>query len=113
MLIHLLSISSLRTLKFSFPMRTGNYTLYLCPTNYLETFTYEGRRYYLTDTKVYVSDYGTYGMLPPAGRGFYTLISKKEYKEIKELYLEEKSSWFKAFNCGYVKEARRVQNSLF
>lgn len=94
-------------------MRSGNYTLYFCPTNYLETFTYEGRRYYLTDTKVYVSDYGTYGMLPPAGRGFYNLISKKEYKEIKELYLEKKSSWVKALNCGYAKETLRTQNSLF
>lgn len=85
----------------------------MCPVNYLDMFVYEGRRYYLTASNALVSDYGSYGMLPPAGKGFYLVLSKKEFKEKKALYLSKQESWFKAVNCGYVKEAPRIQNSLF
>lgn len=78
--------------------------IYLCPSFYSEHFVFEGRRYYLTSSHALVSDYGKYGMMPPAGRGFYLLISKKEFKEIKEKYELQKNKFMTAsqsyFNNG-------------
>jgi len=65
--------------------------LYLAPHGYKDHFIYLGRRYYLTTDKALVSDYGKYGMCPPAGRGFYLVISKKEFKEAKELFELQKN----------------------
>lgn len=87
--------------------------IYMAPSNYLDYFVYQGQRYYLTVNRALVSDYGKYGICPPLGRGFYTVISKKEFKEIKAAYELQKNNWQKALN-GYLNNGGdRKQLSLF
>ena len=86
--------------------------IYLCPSFYVEHFVFEGRRYYLTASYALVSDYGNYGMRPPHGRGFYILLSKKEYKQIKERYEIEKRKYENA-SSSYLNIGGKLQLSLF
>lgn len=87
--------------------------VYLAPINYKEHFVYLGQRYYLTYSHALVSDYGKYGMCPPKGRGFYSIIGLKEYKKAKAAYEEQKINWQKALN-GYLNNGgEKQQLSLF
>ena len=86
--------------------------IYLCPSFYVDHFIFDGRRYYLTPDKALVSDYGEYGMLPPEGRGFYILISKKEFKEAKANYKIEQQKFINA-SKGYLNIGGYTQPTLF
>jgi hypothetical protein len=87
--------------------------IYMAPINYLDMFVYFGRRYFLLPDKALVSDYGRYGMCPPADRGFYLLLPKKDYKKAKEGYELQKLNWSKVLN-GYLNNGgERKQLSLF
>lgn len=87
--------------------------LYLTPHGFTDHFIYLGRRYYLTMNRALISDYGKYGMCPPAGRGFYLVISKKEFKEAKSLYELQKINWNKALNGYLNKGVEKTQLTLF
>jgi len=86
--------------------------MYLAPTAYKDHFVYLGRRYYLTTDKAFISDYGRYGMCPPKGRGFYLLLSKKEFKQAKIGYELQKINWNNALNGNLNREVK-TQLSLF
>jgi hypothetical protein len=87
--------------------------LYLAPHVYIDHFIYLGQRYYLTADKALISDYGKYGMCPPAGRGFYLVISKKEFKEAKASYELQKINFNKAINGYLNRGVEKIQNTLF
>lgn len=85
--------------------------VYMAPHNYEDSFILDSHRFYLSGDLALKSDYGKYGMVPPLGRGFYSKISKKEFKEAKALYIEKQSKFLKALNSGYLK-AGGVQSSF-
>lgn len=94
-------------------IQSNSQKVYLAPSGFKDHFIYLGRRYYLTTDKALVSDYGKYGMCPPAGRGFYLVISKKEFKEAKSLFELQKINWTNALNGYLNKGVERIQNTLF
>lgn len=73
-------------------------TLYPAPHIYKEHFVYGGRRYFKTDSKCLISQYGKHGFLPPIDRGYYLKISTKEFKEVKALYDLEKKNYSDQLN---------------
>lgn len=77
--------------------------IYLSPVNYLNTFVFEGRRYYETSSMCLVSDYGKYGILPPAGKGFYLRIAKKDFLTVQKKFIDFKSRSLSALSSGYLK----------
>lgn len=94
-------------------IQSNSQKIYFAPSSFIEHFIYLGRRYYLTANRAIVSDYGKFGMCPPAGRGYYLLISKKEFKEAKELFELQKINFRKALDGYLNKGVERIQNTLF
>ena len=87
--------------------------IYMAPSAIDIHFTHEGRRYYRADSGLcLISDYGKYGMMPPAGRGFYLKISSKEFNQAHAKYLEHKRNFLNALSSGYLK-AGGIQAPLF
>lgn len=66
-------------------MKSSNSTkFFTAPSSFKDHFVLDGRRYYGTSKGYFISDYSRYGWLPPMGRGLYTLISVKEFKQAKQ-----------------------------
>ena len=84
--------------------------LFLAPNPHLleDHFVYMGRRYFLLSDYALISEPNQI-FLPPADRGFYIKLPKKDFKDMKKLYEENKTKWLKAI--GYLK-AGGVQSSF-
>lgn len=85
--------------------------LFLSPNPQLvkDTFVYMGRRYFLLSDHALISEQNKNHFLPPADRGFYVKLPKKDFKDMKKRHEENKTKWLKAI--GYLK-AGGVQNSF-
>lgn len=82
-------------------------TIYPAPKRYKDHFIYCGRRYFQTDTKCLISQYGKYGFLPPIDRGGYEIISTKEFKQAKFLFDIEKANYEKYLNGNLNEEGKK------
>lgn len=77
--------------------------LYLAPNPQLvkDTFVYMGRRYFLLKDYALINEVNKYNFLPPANRGFYLKLPKKDFKDMKKRYEENKIKCLKS--VGYLK----------
>lgn len=88
--------------------------IYLCPNPALvkETFVLFGRRYFLLADTALISEPNKYSFCPPADRGFYLKLPKKDFFNAKKRYEENRIKWLKA--VGYLnKGGEKTQLSLF
>lgn len=86
-------------------------TLYPAPHTYKEHFVYGGRRYFKTDARCLVSQYGRYGFLPSIDRGVYEKIPVGDYKKVKALYDLEKKKYHDQLN-GNLNKGVKTQLTL-
>lgn len=89
----------------------NNQRLFLAPNPQLvkDTFLYMGRRYFLLADMALINEPNRNNFLPPADRGFYIKLPKKDFKDMKKRYEDNKIKFLKA--VGYLK-AGGVQDSF-
>lgn len=81
--------------------------LYPNPKLIKEKFSFMGRLYILLNDYALISEPNS--MVPAEGRGFFNKLPKKDFKDMKKKYEENRTKWL--IKVGYLKEGG-VQNSF-
>jgi len=86
-----------------FNVQQNTQRVFLPPNPFLvlDSFVYMGRRYFLLSDHALISEPNRHGFLPPADRGFYLKLPKKDFKDTKKRYEENKVKWLTSI--GYLK----------